>query len=56
MLGLSGRKYDSYYLNRGRLERREAGESNLEVRFHLRPVCGVLSVFVGYSQGKGALV
>jgi len=54
--GMSGGKYDSYYLNRGRLERSEAGEANLEVPFHLRPVCGVLSVFVGHSQCKGARV
>ena len=52
MLRSSGGKYNSYYLNRGRLERREAGESNLEVGFHLRPVCGVL-FFLGHPQGKG---
>ena len=38
MLVLSGGKYDSYCPNRGRLERREAGEENLEVGFHLQPV------------------
>ena len=54
MLGLSSRRYDSYYLNRGRSERREAGEANLKVSFHLWPVCGVLSVFAGHTQGKGA--
>ena len=34
MLVLSGGKYDSYCLNGGRLERREAGEANIEVGFH----------------------
>ena len=38
MLVLSGGKYDSYCPNRGRLERREAGEENLEVGLHLQPV------------------
>ena len=38
VLVLSNGKYGSYCLNGGRLERREAGEANLEVGFHPQPV------------------
>ena len=36
--GIEGGEYDSYCPNRSRLERREAGEANLEVGFHPQPV------------------